>query len=58
MRDEIFARTWEAGHDRFSADLHALFVKIGDILARLHRINWSAPWRTEAGYRAGRIGQA
>ena len=44
MRD-IDSRIWTAGHDRFSADLHALLAKIGDTLGRLHRMNWSAPWR-------------
>jgi hypothetical protein len=59
MRDEIDGRIWSAHHDRLSADLHALFVKIGDTLARLHRIHWSAPWRGKgAAERRHRTGHA
>jgi hypothetical protein len=58
MRDEFDGRLWDANHDRFSADLDTLFKKIGETFARLHRIQWSAPWRNDALPAARRTGQA
>jgi len=35
MQDELLLRRWNAAHDRFSADMHAAFQRLG---ASIHRI--------------------
>ena len=46
MRDQIEARLWADHGHQFSLDLHRLFVGAGDAFARLHAIQWDAPWRS------------
>ena len=45
MRDLIEARLWADHGHQFSEDLHRLFVGTRDALARLHELQWDAPWR-------------
>jgi hypothetical protein len=58
MRDAIDHRIWDAHHDRFSSDLHSLFVNIGAAISRLYRIQWRAPWLAHGASRGQRAGQA
>ncbi len=57
MRDEIDGRLWAAHGHNFSDDLHKILVSAGKALARLHRIEWDAPWR-RASAPGSRPGQA
>lgn len=41
MRDELWMRTWNEGHDRFSTDITRGLRHLGDAFARLGR--WIAP---------------
>jgi hypothetical protein len=45
MRDEIDGRMWVEHHDAFSRSIAELFAAIKPGLARLHAIEWDAPWR-------------
>jgi hypothetical protein len=45
MRDHIEARLWANHGHQFSEDLHRLFAGTRDAFARLHALNWDAPWR-------------
>ncbi|HEY0044075.1 MAG TPA: hypothetical protein VGB62_05950 [Allosphingosinicella sp.] len=58
MRDEMDGRLWAEHHQQFSDDLGKLFDGIAAGLKRLHQMQWSAPWRRDAGHRAGRPGHA
>jgi hypothetical protein len=48
MVDEIFDRGYQAARGNLNASLASAFGSasrtIGDSLALLHRIEWSAPW--------------
>ena len=57
MRDEMDGRLWDAHGQQFSQDLHNVFVAARAALARLHRLEWDAPWRRAAA-RHSRVGQA
>jgi hypothetical protein len=46
MRDQIDATIWNEGHEQFSRDLHAFFVKLAAGFARLQAIRFEAPWRS------------
>ena len=37
MQDELWMRTWNDGHDRFSADLDRGFARLAGAIARLRR---------------------
>jgi hypothetical protein len=48
MVDEIFDRGYQAARGQLNASIHDAFAgigrTIGDGLAALHRLEWSAPW--------------
>jgi hypothetical protein len=50
MVDEIFDRHYQAGRAELNAGLARAFSRfgrtIGDSFRTLHRIEWSAPWRS------------
>lgn len=35
MKDEVWMRTWDAGHARFSEDLHRGLVRLAALVRRL-----------------------
>ena len=52
MVDEIFDRGYQAARSQLNGDVARAFSglgkTIGDSLELLHRVEWSAPWRTES----------
>jgi hypothetical protein len=51
MRDEMDARIWVEHGAEFSEGLHSFFLRVGaairDMMERLHRYNFDAPWKHE-----------
>lgn len=45
MRDEIESRLWVEHGDGWSNFVHDVAGGIADVMRRLHRIEFDAPWR-------------
>lgn len=50
MKDETEARLWADHHEDIANGIDLLFAQIMQAFRVLHRIEWSAPWKAEAGY--------
>ena len=48
MRDELYDRGYQAGRAELHAGIDRFVHAIAAGLNRLHREQWSAPWRKEA----------
>lgn len=57
MHDEIDGRLWIENGKHLSDEIARFARGVRTVLARLHRIDWDAPWRSNAASRA-RPGQA
>ena len=47
MRDDYLSADWSRHHASVSRDLHKLSQVIAVALAKLHRVQFDAPWRHE-----------
>ncbi|HEX8666865.1 MAG TPA: hypothetical protein VF727_00655 [Allosphingosinicella sp.] len=47
MRDEIDGRMWAEHHDAFARNVAEFFTAARTALARLHALQWDAPWRRD-----------
>jgi len=50
MNERIEARIWGDHHEELTSGMNGLFARIMDAFRVLHRIEWSAPWKSEAGF--------